>query len=110
MGRTKNWENESGAALDRSPPLDGARRHVRPSQPAGPTAPYNRGPATRRPRSRRAPTRHEMLSGLSIAIVVVAMLPMRIPFPIGVLVMTPIAIGVANPAAWPAVNFILTIF
>ena len=47
--------------------------------------------------------------GLSVPVVVVV-LPMRIPFLAGVLVMTAVPIGVANPAPRMAVNTVLTIF
>ena len=49
----------------------------------------------------------EEFPGLSIA---VAVLPMRIPFPASVLVMTPVSIGVANPTAWMTINGLLTMF
>ena len=51
----------------------------------------------------------EGFPGLSVS-VAVAVLPMRIPFPAGVLVMTPVSIGVANPTAWMTINRLLTMF
>jgi len=47
--------------------------------------------------------------GLSVAVAVVV-LPMRIPFPASVFVMTPVSIGVANPTAWMTINGLLTMF
>jgi hypothetical protein len=43
-------------------------------------------------------------------VVVVAVLPMRIPFPAGILIMAPVPIGVANPSARMSINLLLTIF
>jgi hypothetical protein len=51
----------------------------------------------------------EGFPGLSVA-VAVAVLPMRIPFPASVLVMTPVSIGVANPTAWMTINSLLAMF
>jgi hypothetical protein len=41
---------------------------------------------------------------LSVLVVVVVMLPVRVLSPVGVLEMTPVAIGIAYPATWAAVN------
>ena len=49
----------------------------------------------------------EGFPGLTVA---VAVLPMRIPFPASVLVMTPVPIGVANPTAWMTINSLPTMF
>ena len=51
----------------------------------------------------------EGFPGLSVAVAVVV-LPMRIPFPAGVLVMTPVPIGVANPTARMTINSLLAMF
>jgi hypothetical protein len=51
----------------------------------------------------------ERFPGLSVAVAVVV-LPMRIPFPASVLVMTPVPIGVANPTAWMNINSLPTMF
>jgi hypothetical protein len=55
------------------------------------------------------PRAMEGFPGLSVAVAVVV-LPMRIPFPASVLVMTPVSIGVANPTAWMTINSPLTMF
>jgi hypothetical protein len=58
------------------------------------------------PRKERGPSASKCLS---VAVVVVV-LPVRIPFAAGVLVMTPVPIGVANPTARTVTNSIPTIF
>lgn len=48
--------------------------------------------------------------GLSVVGVLVVVVPVRVPFPAGVLKMTPIPIGVAYPTARMAINCFLAVF
>jgi hypothetical protein len=47
---------------------------------------------------------------LSVAVVVVVVLMVRVLSSLGVLEMTPVAIGIAHPSAWATVNFIPAVF
>jgi hypothetical protein len=49
-------------------------------------------------------------SSLSVAVVLVVVLPVRVPFPVGVLKMTPVPIGIAYPTTRMAINCVLAIF
>jgi hypothetical protein len=49
-------------------------------------------------------------SSLSVAVVLVVVLAVMVFLPVGVLKMTPVPIGIANPTTLTAINFVVAIF
>lgn len=47
---------------------------------------------------------------LSIAVVLIVVLPVVVSLPVGVLKMTPVPIGVANPPTSTTINYVLAVF